>query len=310
MPDSAVLFVLFLASAQFQVAGEVISPPGAAFHSVEIESVDGRFVKTGDINRNGKFSIKKVPEGLYKITVKSEDGRAEQRTIEVRPAFADAEGRVPIKFEVLDAAPPKDQFTVGVTALGISPKAADELQRAYDARGNIKKERAHLEKATEISPNFPEALNNLGTTYYHEKEYGKAAELFQKAVDASPTFYPARVNLGGALLSLRDYDRALAENLKAVEMRPNDSLAQAQLGQTLFHLNRYDEALEHLKIAKRLDPMSFTLPALFMAQIYQARGETAAAIAEYKELLKTHPGYEYAAPIQNEILFLERQPAK
>jgi tetratricopeptide (TPR) repeat protein len=126
----------------------------------------------------------------------------------------------------------------------------------------------------------------------------------------SPGFYPARVNLGGALLSLRDYDRALAENLKAVELRPNDSLAQAQLGQAFFHLNQYDKALDHLKIAKQLDPMSFTLPGLFIAQIYQARGETPAAIAEYKELLKTHPGYEYAAPIQNEILFLERRSAK
>jgi tetratricopeptide (TPR) repeat protein len=304
------LLTLLLASAQFQVAGEVVAPPGAAFQSVEIESIDGRFVKSGDINRNGKFSIKKVPEGLYKITIKSEDGRAEQRTIEVRSAFADAEGKVAIKLELPDAGTPKDQLTVGVAALDISPKAADELQRANDARGNIKKERAHLEKAIEISPNFPEALNNLGTTYYHEKEYAQAAELFQKALDASPTFYPARVNLGGALLSLRDYNRALEENLKAVEMRPNDSLAQAQLGQALFHLNRYDEALEHLKIAKRIDPMSFTLPGLFIAQIYQARGETAAAIAEYKELLKRHPGYEYAAPITNEILFLERQSAK
>jgi tetratricopeptide (TPR) repeat protein len=309
VPASPLLLALLLASAQFQVAGEVTAP-GAAFQSVEIESIDGRFVKTGDINRNGKFSIKKVPEGLYKITIKSEDGRVEQRTIEVRPAFADADGKVAIKLDVRDAAPPKDQLTVDAGALNISPKATDELQRAYDARGKIKKERAHLEKAIEISPNFPEALNNLGTTYYHEKEYAKAGELFQKSLDVSPGFYPARVNLGGALLSLRDYDRALAENLKAVEMRPNDSLAQSQLGQAFFHLNQYDKALEHLKIAKQLDPMSFTLPGLFMAQIYQARGDTPAAIAEYKELLKTHPGYEYAAPIQNEILFLERQSAK
>jgi tetratricopeptide (TPR) repeat protein len=310
MPASALLLTLLLASAQFQVAGEVTAPPGTAFQSVEIESIDGRFVKTGEINRNGKFSIKKVPEGLYKITIKSEGGRLEQRTIEVRPAFADADGRVAIKLDVADAAPPKDQLTVGVAALRISPKATDELQRAYDARGKTKKVRAHLEKAIEISPDFPEALNNLGTTYYHEKEYGKAAELFQKALDVNPGFYPARVNLGGALLSLRNYDRALAENLKAVEIMPNESLAQAQLGQAFFHLNQYDKALEHLKIAKQLDPMSFTLPGLFIAQIYQARGERTAAIAEYKELLKMHPGYEYAAPIQNEILFLERQSAK
>lgn len=306
----SLLLALLLASIQFQIAGEVSSPGGAPYQSVEIQSIDGKFVKTADINRNGKFVLKKIPEGQYKITVKSEDGRAEQRTIEVRSAFADADGRVAFKFQLKETAPPKDQFTVGVGALGISPKAVDELQKANDAGGKTKKARAHLEKAIEISPNFPEALNNLGTIYYNDKEYGKAAELFQKAVDASPAFFPAIVNLGGALLSLKDYAGALEQNTKAVEMRPNDSLAQSQLGQSLFHLNRYDEALDHLMIAKRTDPMSFTLPGLFIAQIYQSRGRTAEAIAEYKELLRTHPGYEYAAPIQNEILFLERQSAK
>jgi hypothetical protein len=56
--------------------------------------------------------------------------------------------------------------------------------------------------------------------------------------------------------------------------------------------------------------MSYTLPGLYIAQIHQARGENAAALAEYKELLKTHPRHEYTGSIQNEIIFLEKQTAK
>lgn len=309
MLGGGLLLMLVIGSVQFQVEGEVVSPAGTAFRHVEIESIDRKVVKHGDINKKGKFSFK-VPEGLYKVTLTTEDGRAEQRTIEVRPAFADAEGRIAVKIELSTAALPTDQLKVGVGALGVSSKAADELQRAYDAGGKVNKAREHLEKAIEISPNFPEALNNLGTIYYHERQFAKAADLFQKALDANPDFYPARVNLGGALISLGDYDRALAENQKAVQMRPSDSLAQSQLGQVFFHLKRYDEALEHLQLAKKIDPMSFTLPGLFIAQIHQARGETAAALAEYRELLKTHPGHEYTGSIQNEIIFLEKQAGK
>ena len=114
-------------------------------------------------------------------------------------------------------------------------------------------------------------------------------------MQANPDSYPARVNLGGALISLGKYEQALTENLKALEMRPADSLAQSQTGQALFHLRQYDKALEHLETAKRIDPMSFTLPGLFIAQIRQIRGETGRAIAEYKEFLKTHPEHASTA---------------
>jgi tetratricopeptide (TPR) repeat protein len=306
MWDSSFLFVWLLASIQFQVAGEIALSAARQFRQVEIESIDRRFVDYGTIDSDGTFLFKKIPEGLYKITISAADGRQEQRTIEVRPAFADSRGRVTVKIEVPGTRIPTDSFKVGVAALAVSPKAAEELQRSYEARGDIEKARQHLQRAIDISPNFPEALNNLGTIYYQKRDFARAAELFQRAVAANPNFYPAQVNLGGALISLGDYDRALSANLKAVEMRPDDSLAQAQLGQTLFHLKRYDEALAHLETAKRIDPMSFTLPGLFIGQIYQARGERSAAIEAYNEFLHAHPGSEYTDWIEKQIAILRR----
>jgi tetratricopeptide (TPR) repeat protein len=303
MWDSGFLFLLLLTS-QFQIEGEVVPP--RLFRQVEIESIDRRFVDYGLIYADGSFQFKKIPEGLYKITISSQDGRQEQRTIEVRPAFADSRGRIAVKIEVPVTRAPTDPFKVGVAALAVSPKAAEELQRAYNARGDIEKARQHLQKAIDISPNFAEALNSLGTIYYHKKDFAKAAELFQRGIAANPDFYPAQVNLGGALISLGSYDRALAANLKAVEMRPNDSLSQAQLGQTFFHLKRYDEALAHLETAKRIDPMSFTLPGIFIGQIHQARDERSAAIEAYDEFLHAHPGSDYTGWIEEQLALLRR----
>jgi hypothetical protein len=55
--------------------------------------------------------------------------------------------------------------------------------------------------------------------------------------------------------------------------------------------------------------MSFTLPGIFIAQIRQLRGDTAGAIAEYKEFLRVHPGHPSAAIAEARLAELERQVA-
>ena len=308
-------------SFQFQVTGEIICPPGTAFREAQIESTDHKIVKHTGINKKNKFSFS-VPEGLYKITVTTESGQSEQRTIEVRQAFANEDYEIPVKIEMLDVRAPAKTVKRSPAAEGsdnldslsnkavkAASKVADDVQRANDAK-NTKKARGILEKALEIDPKSPDVLNGLGSTYSRDKDFRKAAELFQKALDVKPDFYPARVNLGAALLAMGEYDRALEENSKAVEMQPNDSVAQSQLGQSFFRLKRYDDAMQHLELAKHLDPMSDTLPGLYIAQIHEARGENSAALAEYKDLLKMHPGHEYVGAIQNEIMFLQKQNPK
>jgi tetratricopeptide (TPR) repeat protein len=299
--------LLFAQLHPLTVVGKVRSPVQERFRLVEIESIDRRFVNYADVGFDGSFVFKKVPEGLYKLTIVRTTGQAEQRTIEVRSSFADTHGRITVKIELTDAAVAGDAVKIGVGALGISPKARDDLRRAFDARGNIAKARRHLEKAIEISPNFDEALNDLGTMYYRDRQYDKARDLFERALAANPNLYAAQVNLGGALISLGNYERALTENSKAVQMRPGDSLAQSQVGQTLFYLKQYDEALVHLEQVKRIDPVSFTLPGIFIAQIYESRGDKVRAVAEYKEFLKVHPVNPYTAFIQNALSRLEKQ---
>jgi tetratricopeptide (TPR) repeat protein len=309
---AGLLLTLLLAqNAKFQIDGQIVSPTPQQFRWIQIESIDRRFVDDGEIDSDGKFLLKNIPEGMYKLLVITGDRRREQgRTIEVRPALADSRGRIPVKIELPDAPAATDKFKVGVNALGVSAKAIEELRHAYEARGDIEKARLHLQKAIDISPDFDEALNNLGTIYYHDQDFSKAALLFERALHANPNSFPAQVNLGGALISLRDYNRSLAENLKAVEMRPDDSLAQSQLGQSFFYLKRYDEALVHLNTAKRIDPMAFSLPGFFIAETYQARGEKERAEEEYKEFLTVHPAHPYTTLIQNRIHALETDSGK
>ncbi|HEY2382239.1 MAG TPA: tetratricopeptide repeat protein [Terriglobia bacterium] len=305
----SLLIALFLAF-QYQVTGQITAPAGTVFRPVQIESIDHKIVKYDNVNKKGNFSFK-VPEGQYKITITTENGLVDTRTIEVRDSFANENFEIPIKISLLDTLKsPEPANKAETLPADVSSKAADEFQHAIDAKGNAKKAREHLERALAISPKYPAALDALGKIDVQQKQFGTAAERFQKAIDLNPNFYPAHVDLGGVLLAMGDYDRALVENSKAVEMQPGDSVAQSQLGQVLFRLNKYGDALQHLEIAKQLDPMSYTLPGLYIAQIHQARGENAEAVAAYKDFLKDHPGHELTGSIQNEIIFLEKQGGK
>jgi len=308
---TALLLLLLIAQPrQLDVAGEVVTDGSRRPEWVEIESVDRRFVDYGDIDSDGKFVFKNVPEGLYKVTV-SVSGLTLQRSIEVRQSLVDARGRIPVKVEFKNVVA-GDRFKAGVASLSVSPKAVEELRRASEAKGNVEKARQHLQKAIEISPSFDEALNNLGTYYYRDGRFETAASLFQRALRANPDSFVAQVNLGGALISLGDYPRAIAENTKALAMRPDDSLAHAQMGQALFYLMRYDEALSHLENVKRVDPMSFTLPGIFIGQIHEIQGRKEQAIADYKEFLSAHPNNSRTAFVERRLSDLERdsKPAR
>jgi len=166
--------VLAALASGFHVVGKINSSSKRVFFQVEIESIDRRFVQYTDIDVDGTFAFKRVPEGLYKLNITGRHGRAEQRTIEVRPGFADAHGRIIVHIQLPDGGGAADRLKIGAAALDVSPKARDELRRAYAARGNITKAREHLEKAIEISPNFDPALNDLGTIYYRDGNFAKA----------------------------------------------------------------------------------------------------------------------------------------
>src|SRR5215475_14431771 len=154
-------------SIQFQVTGEVICPPGTAFREAQIESTDHKVVKHTGINKKNKFNFS-VPEGLYKITVTAESGETEQRMIEVRQAFTNEDGEIPVKIEMLEVRAPaktvkrspapdgsENPDSSANKAAKAASKLADDVQRANDAK-STKKARSILEKALEVDPKSPD----------------------------------------------------------------------------------------------------------------------------------------------------------
>lgn len=128
-------------------------------------------------------------------------------------------------------------FNMGIAykAKGELAKAAAEYERALELTpqyaealnnlGNIRKDQkmydeaiAHLESSIKVFPGNPKTHNNLGTVYAMKGNVNKAALYFAKAVHLQPTYFEARQNLGIAYMQQGRLDVAEKELSEALKM--------------------------------------------------------------------------------------------
>lgn len=77
------------------------------------------------------------------------------------------------------------------------------------------------EKALSIDPKYPEAMNNLGTVYYGQKNYKKAESCYRKAIQYKPQTASFYSNLGTAYFADRKYKQGVLAYQKAFMLDPN-----------------------------------------------------------------------------------------
>jgi hypothetical protein len=76
------------------------------------------------------------------------------------------------------------------------------------------------EKALQLNPKYPEALNNLGTVYYGQQNYHKAEANYLKALRLKPNSASFYSNLGTAYFADRNYKRGMEAYRKAFSLDP------------------------------------------------------------------------------------------
>lgn len=76
------------------------------------------------------------------------------------------------------------------------------------------------EKALRIKPNYPEAINNLGTIYYAQRNYKQAVKLYRRALKSMPRSATVYNNLGAAYFAQGKFDRGAAAYRSAFSIDP------------------------------------------------------------------------------------------
>jgi TolB-like protein len=138
---------------------------------------------------------------------------------------------------------------------------------------------ALLEKASELDPNYGQALGLLAASYIFSAHMGwadmaKVAPLAERAASAAILADGedawAHFALGGAYLIARRFDDSLAEFDAALRLNPNFSLAQGYYGLALSYCGRWQEGEQATRRALRLSPHD-PLSAVYCGIVSYAR---------------------------------------
>jgi tetratricopeptide (TPR) repeat protein len=116
--------------------------------------------------------------------------------------------------------------------------------------GKISDARKFFLRATKVNKRFAEAYNNLGASYYAEKQYGKAISQYRKALGLEPNTASLYTNLGYAYFAQKQLPQAMEAFHKALSIDPNVFDVTGRSGSILSYRSVADRGLFNFVLAK------------------------------------------------------------
>ncbi len=131
----------------------------------------------------------------------------------------------------------------------------DRFMAAVQAEETGEKQRAILlyEELIAFDPQYAAAYINLGTIFFHLRQYGRAEELYRFATEADPTYVLAFFDLGNVLDELERMDESIAAYRRAVELAPRYADAHYNLALAYERKGLGRQALRHWQCYRKLD---------------------------------------------------------
>ena len=159
---------------------------------------------------------------------------------------------------------------------------AVELQR----QGSLKEAAAEYRAIIASSPNYVEALANLGSVLSRLGEYEECVETYERALKLAPNLMPLLLNLGIAHHRARYFDRAADAFEKVLAKAPDTVQARQLLGVSLVELGRDSDAVAHLESVVASSPQDrAVLYSLGLAYLRLGRPE----VRDMVKMLESFP---------------------
>jgi len=129
----------------------------------------------------------------------------------------------------------------------------NKLGIAYQQTNQLDEARKAYVRSIKLKPDYMEALNNLGTIYYAQKNFRRAINWYNRAVKVAPGEARAAVtyeNLGRAWFNRKDYDKARECMQTALRLDPDVFQHHGSVGQILEETSIAERAKYHFYLAK------------------------------------------------------------
>jgi tetratricopeptide (TPR) repeat protein len=161
---------------------------------------------------------------------------------------------------------------------------------AYQTMGDRDQAIVNYRRASELKPDYGDALNNLGNLLLNAGTAGEAEDCFRRLLRLDPGNPAAHNNLGVVLLRQGAADQAMAAFREAVRLDPDYADAHNGLGTALLVLTRSAEARDRFAEALRLKPDAVQIHNN-LGLAHGGTGRFDKAVASFREALRLQPAY-------------------
>ena len=142
-------------------------------------------------------------------------------------------------------------------AVDLNPKDPDALNSlglSLKNLGKFKEAETVYKKSLKIKPDYAEAYCNLGNLLQMTGKLIDAEDCYKKAIHLKPELVDSYSNLGGLLKEIGRLEESKSNCMKAISLNPNYALAYNNLGVTLHELGDFYEAEINYRKAIELNP--------------------------------------------------------
>jgi tetratricopeptide (TPR) repeat protein len=130
------------------------------------------------------------------------------------------------------------------------PSYPNSIGIAKQQQNDLKGAALYYQRATKVDKNFATGYSNLGTTWYAQKQYGRAIRFYQRAISVQPQVAGFYTNLGYAYFAQKKYPQAFAAFQKAMVINPNVFAQNDRNGGVMTYQSVADRGLFDFMLAK------------------------------------------------------------
>ncbi|MCE5310811.1 MAG: tetratricopeptide repeat protein, partial [Acidobacteriales bacterium] len=145
--------------------------------------------------------------------------------------------------------------------------------------------------ALKLNPSDSRAHYNLGIALAMTGRFSEAIARYERALEINPDFAEVHNNLGVALARTGKVDEAIAHYRKALDLNPEMAEFHTNLGVALVWKGKADEAVAQFERALAANPESVDAHRNLGNAFYYLRGNSLAALAQWREVLRLRPDY-------------------
>ena len=148
----------------------------------------------------------------------------------------------------------------------------------------------YYRKALDINPDYPDAIADLGATYFSMKKFDSAEVYDLMVLQYIPAAVVTRNNLMGVYLTSGQFRKAISLGTESMRLIPGNVNEYADLGSAYLSLKKYDSTLQCLKKGSAIDPTFFGINAV-AAFLYNELGNRD-SVNKYEALAqKSNPSF-------------------